>query len=104
MIRKHSLNNWEKIKPQVKQRHIKVMTALDTLVAATMYEIAEHLNVPVHAISGRITELMAKDSTKCYDKALIEAVGTENNKYGNACTLYRIKEVQPKFKQQEMFK
>lgn len=102
MIHKNSETVYrEKIRPTTKNRHLRVLDALQELGEATIYEIADYINKPVHVFSGRLTEL---SGTKEYGKPLIESVGTRNNKYNNPCTIWRIKQVnQVPLTQQEMF-
>lgn len=77
----------EKVQPTILKRHEKVYYALRSLGIAHVYEIAAKLNVPVHTISGRLTEL---SGTKNYDRPMIEAVGMKPNQYGNPCTMWKI--------------
>ncbi len=79
---------YNKVLPNIKGKHTRVMGAIDKLGEATVYEVAEYLNTAVHNISGRITEL---SGTKEYGKPVIEAAGKRNNKYGNPCTIWKRK-------------
>ena len=90
---------YESILPDIKKRHLKVMNALSVLGEATSLEVADYLNVPLHSISGRISELSSSE----YGKPLIEAIGTKKNRYGNTCAIYRIKQYHPEGKQAEIF-
>lgn len=104
MIHKHSRQVYESIiLPQIKARHKRVMDALNELGDATSYEIADKLNVGVHTLSGRLSELSGSAKENTYPKPMIESVGERNNKYSNPCTVWRIKVPQPVAKVQEMF-
>lgn len=77
-----------KILPDLKKKHERVIGALvDLGGSATVYEIADKLNTPVHGISGRLTELSGYVE---YDKPVIKANGRKINKYGNPCTVWII--------------
>lgn len=80
----------EKVEPTIKKRHERVFYALKELGEATMYDVAEKLNVQVHTVSGRFSEL---SGVKEYGRPIIESVGQRDNKYGNACTLWKIRSV-----------
>ena len=82
-----------KIEPTLLVRHQKVMKALEALGGeATSYEIAEQMGVPVHSISGRLSELAGVAKVNRYAKPVIEPTGAVRlNKYGNPCGVYRIR-------------
>ena len=75
----------------LKDRHKRVFNAIVALGNATSYEIADYLNVPVHTLSGRISELSGNAKSNSYDKPVIVEVGTRLNKYNNKCAVYGIK-------------
>jgi hypothetical protein len=78
---------YDKVLPNLKKKHSRVMNALAELGGeATVYEIADRLNTAVHNISGRLTELSGTE----YDKPQITQAGKRNNKYGNPCTVWKI--------------
>lgn len=62
-----SLEAYENIKPELTTRQQEVYKTLLELGTATSIKIAERLKKPLHAISGRITELK--------DLGLIEVIG-----------------------------
>ena len=73
----------EKIKPELSGRKLQVIQAIRDLGnQATMYEVSEHLNVPLNCISGRTSELKRMN--------LIEETGTKEH-HGNQFAIYRIK-------------
>lgn len=49
----------EKIEPTLKGRKLEVLNAIKAIGGkATMYEVAEYINRPMHTISGRFGELV----------------------------------------------
>ncbi len=57
-IHSHSLEAWyDQILPTINERQRNVLEAIKKLGNATMRDIALYMNVPMHTISGRITEL-----------------------------------------------
>jgi hypothetical protein len=91
----------DKILPNLKKKHTRVMTAIAELGGeATVYEIADHLNTEVHKLSGRLTELSTFGD---YDRPQIVQNGKRNNKYGNPCTIWKIYEPASEGKQVMMF-
>lgn len=100
-MNKNSIETYyQKVLPDLKKKHERVMTALvDLGGSATVYEIADKLNTAVHNISGRLTELSGSE----YDKPVIKEAGKRNNKYGNPCTIWQIVKIVPEGEQQKMF-
>lgn len=80
------------IEPTIKKRHERVIAALNQLQPCTSLDVADHLGVPLHSISGRFTEL---SDPKEYGRPIIESVGEKRNKFGNKCTVWRIKKYDP---------
>lgn len=52
---------YTEVQPQLTEREQEVLDALQFLKIATMHQIADHLNRPVHAVSGRFTALKKKE-------------------------------------------
>jgi hypothetical protein len=91
----------QKILPDIKKKHERVVMAMLSLGGtATVYELADSLNTAVHNISGRLTELSKGIE---YGRPIIEDSGKRNNKYGNPCTVWKIKQPAPVGEQQKMF-
>lgn len=88
----------EKILPNLKDRHKRVMNALQELGEASQLDVADFLNVPVHSLSGRFSEL-----ERDYDRPQIEIVGKKLNRYNNTCSIYRVKVYQPEGEQGQLF-
>lgn len=86
--------------PNIKAGHKKVVDALKILGEATSLEVADYINKPLHSISGRFTEL---STAKEYGKPIIESVGSRLNRYGNPCTIWRLKIYQKQGEQQGLF-
>lgn len=58
-VHPNSVNNYrEKILPTLSGRKLEVLNAIKSLGGkATLYEVGQNLNKPIHTISGRFTEL-----------------------------------------------
>ena len=99
-MNKNSIRTYhEKVRPDIKKKHERVYAAIQSLGTATVYELADHLNTAVHNISGRLTEM---SGAKEYGRPIIEGNGYRNNRYGNPCTIWRIKQYSPA-EQKELF-
>ena len=73
----NSLKSYENIKKSGRLRvsQMRVYSALITLRRATMHEVADHLNAPLHTISGRFGELIAA--------GYLQVIGQQVKRYGN---------------------
>lgn len=67
----------EKVHPNIKKRHEKVLNAIKFLQPCTSLDVADFLNVPLHSISGRFSEL---SGNKEYGRPMIECVGERKNR------------------------
>lgn len=57
----NQLFNWELLRKELPQRQLEVLKTIDNLYArfgkpVTLYDIAHAMEVPIHTISGRVTE------------------------------------------------
>ncbi len=80
-----SRQNWyEDVLPNLGARQRAVMTAFARLGRASLRDIAAHLRVPVHTVSGRITELQ--------NYGVLEKCGRDVNLKAN---IYRLADAAP---------
>lgn len=77
------LQNWEKKKPEIQGDQKQIKEALEEIGPAIGEEIAQHLGVPYHTISGRFGELQ--------EKGLIEVKGKKQNSRGYLCKIWTVK-------------
>lgn len=76
----------EKVLPTLMGRKLQVLNSIKSLGGeATMWEVSQLMNVPVHTISGRFSEL-SSDKLK-----LIEDTGKSKEHHGNKFAVWRIK-------------
>lgn len=78
-----SLMAFEKKKKELTQDQKKVREALQEIGPAIGEEVAQHLNVPYHTISGRFGELQ--------DQQEIETKGMKQNPRGNMAQIWKVK-------------
>jgi len=81
------LYNWNKKQPEIPEDQRKVLQALEELGEATIEEVAQHLGVPPHTISGRFG-----GNNELQDKDLIEVKGHVKNSRGYRCKLWQVKQ------------
>jgi len=73
----------EKIEPKLAGRKLQVLHAISDLGgSATMFEIGQHLNLPLNCFSGRLTDLKKSGH-------IIESGKKEH--HGNEFTVYKLK-------------
>lgn len=76
----------EKVLPTLMGRKLQVLNSIKSLGGeATMWEVSQIMNVPVHTISGRFSEL-SSDKWK-----LIEDTGRSKEHHGNNFTIWKVK-------------
>jgi len=80
------LDNWQKKKPETTEDQRQVLQALKEIGPATIEEVAQHLGVPPHTISGRFG-----GNNELQDQDLIEVKGHVKNSRGYRCKLWQVK-------------
>lgn len=80
-----SLEAFTKKKPEINNDQEKVLNALKQIGPATAEEIAKHLGVPPHTISGRFG-----GQGELHDKGLIEKNGRKQNKRGYMTQIWKV--------------
>lgn len=89
----------EKVIPNIKQKHKRVIETLAELGEACQLEVADKMGVQVNHVSGRFTELVG---SKEYGRPILEIIGSKLNRYNNPCSIYRIKLPQPQGEQGQL--
>jgi len=79
-----SLMAFQKKKEELTEDQQKVLQALKETGPAIGEEIAQHLNLPYHTISGRFGELK--------DQGKIETRGKKQNPRGNMAQIWKVKQ------------
>lgn len=79
-----SLLAWEKKKQELTEDQKMVFEALQEIGPAIGEEIADHLGIPYHTISGRFGELQDQDR--------IETNGKKQNPRGNMAQIWKVKQ------------
>lgn len=79
-----SLMAFEKKKEELTDDQKKVRDALKEIGPAIGEEVANHLNVPYHTISGRFGELQDQDR--------IKKKGMKQNPRGNMAQIWKVKQ------------
>jgi Mn-dependent DtxR family transcriptional regulator len=77
-----SLDAFEKVKMWKKDSQLRVYRCIERRGAATLEDVARDLGVPVHCISGRITELK--------QMGRIVKGGIAVTSAGNTCSVYAV--------------
>lgn len=78
------LANWQKKKPEISGDQKKIVEALKEIGPAIGEEVAQHLEVPYHTISGRFGELQ--------DQGQIQVKGKKQNSRGYLCKIWKVKQ------------
>ncbi len=80
-----SVEAFERLTPHLPKAQMDALEAVRLAgdVGLTLDELADQVGKPKHAISGRISELLASNR--------IEVIGKRRNKGGNKCRIYKAK-------------
>jgi predicted ArsR family transcriptional regulator len=81
-----SLEAFTKKKPEINGDQQKVFNALKEIGPATAEEVAKHIGVPPHTISGRFG-----GENELEDQGLIEKNGKKQNTRGYMATIWKVK-------------
>lgn len=81
------LANWQKKKPELTPDQKKVLEALEEIGPATCEEVANHLGVPPHTISGRFG-----GEGELAEQGEIESDGQKQNPRGYMVTIWKVKQ------------
>jgi len=82
-----SLLAYEKKKPELTEDQEKVLNALKEIGPATCEEVAQHLGVPPHTISGRFG-----GQGELQDQGKIREKGRKQNPRGYMATIWKVKQ------------